>query len=177
MMKRRTFISLIGGMAAAWPLAARAQQSTRMRRIGALTGADEARTRARFEAFRQTLAQLGWIDGRNVQIDYRWGEGKPDSIRKHAIELAALAPDVILVSGGASLGAILQASRAVPVVLTIVPDPVGSGFVDSLSRPGGNATGFMQFEYSLSGKVGNGWSCLRRSRRARRVRRSFGIQP
>jgi putative tryptophan/tyrosine transport system substrate-binding protein len=151
-MRRREFITLLGG-AAAWPLAAHAQQGERMRRIGALTGiADDARTQARFAALRQRLAQLGWIEGRNLRIDYYWGEGKPDSIRKHAAELAAQAPDVIVVSGGQSLGAMLQASRAVPIVFTIVPDPVGSGFVDSLSRPGGNATGFMQFEYSLSGK-------------------------
>jgi putative ABC transport system substrate-binding protein len=156
-MRRREFITLLGGAALApamlWPHCARAQPSERMRRIGALTGiTDEAATKARYNAFRQTLAQLGWNDGRNLRIDYRWGEGKPDNIRKHAAELAALAPDVILVSGGASLGTMLQATRSVPIVFTIVPDPVGSGFVDSLSRPGGNATGFMQFEYSLSGK-------------------------
>jgi putative ABC transport system substrate-binding protein len=152
-MKRRAFISLLGGAAVAWPLAARAQQPERMRRIGALTGiGDDAGTQARFEALRQRLAQLGWIEGRNLRIDYRWGEGKSDSIRKHATELAAQVLDLVLVSGGASLAAMLQASRAVPIVFTIVPDPVGSGFVDSLSRPGGNATGFMQFEYSLSGK-------------------------
>ena len=125
----------------------------RVRRIGTLTGiADEAATQPRFHAFRQALAQLGWIDGRNVRIDYRWGEGRAENIRSHAAELAALAPDVILVTGGASLAAMLQATRTVPIVFVIVPDPVGSGFVDSLSRPGGNATGFMQFEYSLSGK-------------------------
>ena len=108
--------------------------------------------RPRFHAFRQSLAQLGWIDGRNVRIDYRWGEGKAENLRRHAAELAALAPDVILATGGAALAAMLQATRTVPIVFVIVPDPVGSGFVDSLSRPGGNATGFMQFEYSLSGK-------------------------
>ncbi len=153
-MKRREFITLICG-AAAWPLAGRAQQGERMRRIGALTGtaaADEARMQGRFEAFRQALAQLGWTDGRNMRIDYRWGEGNADNIRKHASDLAALAPDVILVSGGAPLAAMLEATHTVPIVFVIVPDPVGSGFVDSLSRPGGNATGFMQFEYSLSGK-------------------------
>jgi putative ABC transport system substrate-binding protein len=153
-LKRREFIMLLGGTAAAaWPLAARAQEGERMRRIGALSGAaDEAGIQARFEAFRQALAQLGWTDGRNMRIDYRWGEAKADNIRKHAAELAALAPDVILVTGTASLAAMLEATRTVPIVFVIVPDPVGSGFVDSLSRPGGNATGFMQFEYSLSGK-------------------------
>ena len=152
-MQRREFITLLGGAAAMWPLAARAQQGERVRRIVALTGiADEAGSQPRYEAFRQTLAELGWTDGRNVRIDYRWGEGKLDIMRRHAAELAALAPDVILISGGATLGAMLQATRAVPIVFVIVPDPVGSGFVDSLSRPGGNATGFMQFEYSLSAK-------------------------
>jgi putative ABC transport system substrate-binding protein len=151
-MKRREFVTLLGG-AAAWPFAARAQQGERVRRIGSLVGvADEAATRSRFDAFRQALAQLGWTEGGNVRIDYRWGEGKLDTIRKHAAELAALAPDIVLVTGGASLGAMLQVSRTVPIVFVIVPDPVGSGFVDSLSRPGGNATGFMQFEYSLSAK-------------------------
>jgi len=135
-----------GGTAAVWPLAARAQQLERMRRISSLAGAaDEASIHARFEAFRQALAQLGWTDSRNMRIDYRWGGGKADNIRKHAAELAALAPDVILVTGTASLAAMLEATRTVPIVF-------GSGFVDSLSRPGGNATGFMQFEYSLSGK-------------------------
>jgi putative ABC transport system substrate-binding protein len=152
-MRRRDFISLVGGAAAARPLAAHAQQADRMRRLGALTGiGDDAGTEARYAALRQRLAQLGWIEGRNLRTDYRWGEGKIDSIRKHATELAAQAPDVVLVSGGVSLGVMLQATRTVPIVFTIVPDPVGSGFVDSLSRPGGNATGFMQFEYSLSGK-------------------------
>jgi putative ABC transport system substrate-binding protein len=152
-VKRREFITLVGA-AAAWPLAARAQQGERMRRIGVLSGAeDDARMQARYEAFRQALAQLGWTDGRNMRIDYRWGEGgKTDNIRKHAVELAALTPDIILVTGGASLAAMLEATHTVPIVFVIVPDPVGSGFVDSLSRPGGNATGFMQFEYSLSGK-------------------------
>jgi ABC-type uncharacterized transport system substrate-binding protein len=150
---RRELIALFGSTTAAWPLAVRGQQAERMRRIGALTGiGDDASTQARFEALRQRLAQLGWTEGRNLRIDYRWGEGKLDSIRKHAAELAAQSPDVVLVSGGASLGAMLQASRAIPIVFTIAPDPVGSGFVGSLSRPGGNATGFMQFEYSLSGK-------------------------
>jgi putative ABC transport system substrate-binding protein len=154
MIQRREFITLLGGAAACWPLAARAQQPERMRRVGVLAGtADEARMQVRYEAFLQSLAQVGWTDGRNMRIDYRWGEGgTADIIRKRAAELAALAPDVILVTGGASLAAMLEVTRTVPIVFVIVPDPVGSGFVDSLSRPGGNATGFMQFEYSLSGK-------------------------
>jgi putative tryptophan/tyrosine transport system substrate-binding protein len=145
-VKRREFITLLGG-AAAWPLAASA------RRLGMLTGiADDAAMHARYAAFRQVLSQLGWTEGRNLQIEYRWGGGSADSIRKNAAELAALAPDVILATGGASADVLLQMTRTVPIVFVLVPDPVGAGFVDSLSRPGGNATGFMQFEYSLSGK-------------------------
>jgi putative ABC transport system substrate-binding protein len=153
-MQRREFITLIGGVAVAWPLAARAQQPERMRLIGVLTGlaADDPDAQARYAAFVKGLQQLGWTDGRNVRIDTRWGWGDADNIRKHAAELAALLPDVILGSGSASVGSLLQATRTVPIVFVIVPDPVGSGFVDSLARPGGNATGFMQFEYSLSGK-------------------------
>jgi len=157
-MKRRAFITLLGGAAATpsflWPLAARAQQGERMRRIGVLTGvaADDPEGQARIRAFLQGLQQLGWTDGRNVQIEYRWAAGSASDLRKYAAELAALAPEVIFAAGGTSLGTLLQVTRAVPVVFAIVPDPVGSGFVDSLARPGGNATGFMQFEYSLSGK-------------------------
>jgi putative ABC transport system substrate-binding protein len=157
-MRRREFITLLGGAAAAssvlWPLAARAQQSDRIRRIGVLTGlaADDANAQVRYAAFLQVLQQLGWTDGRNVRIDARWGAGDADDIRKYAAELAALAPDVILTTGGAAVASMLQATRTVPIVFAIVPDPVGAGFVDSLSRPGGNATGFMQFEYSLSAK-------------------------
>jgi putative tryptophan/tyrosine transport system substrate-binding protein len=153
-MKRREFIMLIGDAVAVWPLAARAQQPERIRRIGVLTGlaADDPDAQARYAAFLQGLQQLGWTDGRNVRIDTRWAAGNADNIRKYAAELAALAPDVILGSGSAAVGSLLQATRAVPIVFAIVPDPVGSGFVDSLARPGGNATGFMQFEYSLSGK-------------------------
>jgi ABC-type uncharacterized transport system substrate-binding protein len=153
-MKRREFITLLGG-AASWPLAARAQQGERVRRIGVLTAGTDANdpdAQARNAVLMQTLQQLGWAEGRNLRIDYLWGEGLPDAIRKHATELAALAPDVILASGTASLGPLLQATRTVPIVFVNVSDPVGGGFVDSLSRPGGNATGFMQFEYSLSGK-------------------------
>lgn len=150
-MKRREFITLIGGAAAGWPLVARAQQ--RVRLVGALTGVGNmADARRRFAAFVQSLEQLGWADGRNVRIDSRWGGGDAGVIRKHATELAALKPDVIMVTGGASMTQALAATRTVPIVFTIVPDPVGSGYVESLSRPGGNATGFMQFEYSLAGK-------------------------
>jgi putative ABC transport system substrate-binding protein len=150
-MRRREFITLIGGAAAAWPLVAQAE---RMRRIGVLNGAspDDTQLQARMSAFVQGLQQLGWVDGRNVRIDYRWGGGNPDTIRKHAMELAALAPDVILTGGSAPMGALQQATRSVPIVFTIVPDPVGAGYVNSLSRPGGNITGFMQSEYNLSGK-------------------------
>ena len=152
-MRRREFITLVGG-AAAWPLAARAQQGERMRRIGVHTGtrADDPDGKARFAAFEQALGQLGWTPGRNVRIDYRFSGGDTATSRKQAEELVALAPDVIVTSGSFSTGILLQATRTVPVLFTIVPDPVGSGFVDSLAQPGGNATGFMQFEYGLSGK-------------------------
>jgi len=151
-MRRREFITLIGG-AAAWPLTAHAQQPERMRRIGAFAGIeDDAEGQARFAAFLQGLRQLGWTDGRNVRIDYRWGGGNADNIRKYAAELASLAPDVILAAGAAAVGPLLQATRTVPIVFVIVPDPVGAGFVDSLARPGGNATGFITFEYSISAK-------------------------
>jgi ABC-type uncharacterized transport system substrate-binding protein len=153
-MKRREFISLLGGVTVAWPLAARGQQPERMRRIGVLmnTAADDPTGQARLLAFAQTLAQSGWTDGRNVQIDIRWAAGDPDRIRRYAAELVALASDVILVSGGTTLGPLRQVSRSVPTVFTGVSDPVGAGFVDSLARPGGNATGFISFEWSISGK-------------------------
>ena len=153
MTTRRTFITLLGGAAVAWPLAARAQQPDHMRRIGALAGIeDDGEGRARFASFQQGLQQLGWTHGRNVQIDYRFGGGDADNIRKHAAELAVLAPDVILAAGAAAAGPVLQATRTVPIVFVIVPDPVGAGFVDSLARPGGNATGFINFEYSVGAK-------------------------
>src|SRR5262245_10846691 len=152
-MKRRQFIRLIGGAAVAWPLAARGQQPDRMRRVGALAGIEnDAGGQARFAAFQQGLQQLGWTRGRNVQIDYRFGGGDAANIRKHAAELAALAPDVILAGGGAATGPLLQTTRTVPIVFVHVPDPVGAGFVDSLARPGGNATGFINFEYSMGAK-------------------------
>ena len=153
-MRRREFITLLGGAAAAWPLAARAQQGERMRRIGVLmsSAADDPEGQARIAAFLQGLQQLGWTDGRNVRIDTRWAAGNADDIRKYAAELVALAPDVILATGSAIVAPLLQATRAVPIVFVHVPDPVGAGFVDSLARPGGNATGFIMFEYGLSGK-------------------------
>ena len=152
-MRRREFITLLGG-ATAWPIAARGQQGERMRRIGVHTGtrADDPDGKARFAAFEQALGQLGWTPGRKVRIDYRFSGGDAATSRKQAEELVALAPDVIVTSGSFSTGILLQATRTVPVVFTIVPDPVGSGFVDSLAQPGGNATGFMQFEYGFSGK-------------------------
>jgi len=154
-VKRREFITLFGGAAAAWPLAAYAQQAERMRRIGVLFGsaADDPEHQARFAAFLQGLQQLGWVDGRNVRIDTRWATTNPADIRRHAIELAALAPDVILAATGtATVAPLLQATRIVPIVFALVIDPVGSGFVTSLAQPGGNATGFTLFEYGMSGK-------------------------
>src|SRR5262245_58682693 len=153
--KRRSFITLLGGAAAAWPMAARAQPGERVRRIGVLTAgtpADDAEGQVRNAAFLQTLQQLGWTVGRNLHIDYRWGLGNADNNRRYAAELAALAPDVILSTGTATVRPLLQATRTVPIVFVSVADPVGAGFVNSLSRPGGNATGFIQFEYSLSAK-------------------------
>src|SRR5712692_3709340 len=152
-MRRREFISLIGG-AAAWPLAAHAQQTSGMRRIGVLMplAAEDTEGQARIAAFLQGLQQLGWSDGRNVRIDYRWTAGDADRIRRYAVELAALAPEVILATGSPTLGPLLQATRAVPIVFVLVPDPVGAGYVDSLARPGGNATGFTTYEYGISGK-------------------------
>ena len=153
-MKRREFITALGGAVVAWPLAARAQQAERMRRIGMLLpgASDDAEYQTRVGAFLQALQQLGWTIGRNVRIDTRWATANAAEIRRHAAELVALAPDVILASGTLTVGALLQATRTVPIVFPNVGDPVGAGFVDSLARPGGNATGFMAFEYSLSGK-------------------------
>ncbi len=153
-MKRREFITLLGGTAAAWSVAARAQQGERMRRIGVLMSlaADDREGQARLAAFVQSLRELGWTDGRNVRIDVRWAAGIANDARKYAAELVALAPDVILVSGGSDVGTVLQTTRIVPIVFTLTPDPVGAGFVDSLARPGGNATGFINYEYNISGK-------------------------
>ena len=152
-MRRREFMTLVGGVAA-WPLAARAQQSERKRRVGVLMGlaADDAEAQDRIATFEQGLQQSGWTNGRNLQIDYRRGAGDTDSTRRYADELVALAPDVILASGGTVLRALLQATRTVPIVFTQTPDPVAAGFVESLARPGGNATGFTTSEYGTSGK-------------------------
>jgi putative ABC transport system substrate-binding protein len=152
-MKRRELI-LLGGAAVAWPLAARGQSAEQMRRIGVLTGgaANDPVAQGFIAAFLEALQQLGWTDGRNVRIETRWAAGNVVDMRKYAAEFAALAPDVILAVGGSTVEPLLQVTRTVPIVFTIVVDPVGSGFVDSLSQPGGNVTGFMQFEYSLCGK-------------------------
>jgi putative tryptophan/tyrosine transport system substrate-binding protein len=153
-VKRREFITLLGGAVAAWPLAARAQQPERMRRIGVLmpNDRDNPPAQARIAALLQELQQLGWT-GRNVRIDIHWAGADAEKIRKHAAELATLAPDVILANGSVVVAPLLQVTRTVPIVFVVVPDPVGAGFVDSLARPGGNATGFVQFEYGLSGKM------------------------
>jgi ABC-type uncharacterized transport system substrate-binding protein len=154
-MKRREFITLLGGAAAAWPLAARAQQRERMRRIGVLSGSDQsdAEEQVRFAAFRQSLQQLGWTEGRNIQFYFRSRSGGNIAhTRKNAAELAALDPDVILVTGSNNLGALQEATRTVSAVFVGLTDPVGAGFVESLARPGGNTTGFASFEYGLSAK-------------------------
>ena len=152
-MRRREFITLLGG-AAAWPLLARAQQAHRVRRIGALMtqAADDPEGQARLLALAQGLQESGWAIGSNVRIDTRWGEGDAERYRRYAAELVALAPDVILVNGPAALAQLQQATRSLPIVFTNVTDPVGAGFVVSVARPGGNATGFMLSEYSTSGK-------------------------
>jgi putative tryptophan/tyrosine transport system substrate-binding protein len=153
-MKRRSFITLLGGAAAAWPLAARAQHGERMRRIGVLLpfSADDAESQVRMGAFLQTLALSGWTIGRNLRIDIRWAGINADDIRKHAAELAALTPDVILAHGASTVRPLQQATRSVPIVFPVVGDPVGAGIVGSLARPGGNITGFMISEYSMGGK-------------------------
>ena len=152
-MRRRQFLALLGA-AAAWPPAASAQPSERMRLVGMLStlGPDDPEEQARVAALVKRLQQLGWVQGRNLRIEHRATGGQADRARQYAAELAALAPDVIVAAGSAGLVPMLQATRTIPVVFTIVPDPVGAGFVDSLSQPGGNATGFSQFEYGLSGK-------------------------
>ena len=141
-------MTLLGGAAAGWPFAARAQQSERVRRIGILlpAAADDAVFQARVGAFQQALALLGWMIGRNVRIDIRWATTNAAEIRRHATELAALAPDVILATGDSTMPPLLEATRTVPIVFPVVSDPVGAGYVDSLARPGGNATGFMTTE-------------------------------
>jgi len=153
-MRRREFMTLIGGAAVAFPLAARAQQPEPMRRIGMLMNraADDAEGQAFVAAFQQAMQQLGWSDGRNVRLDVRWGANDVERDRKYAAELVALAPDVILASGTVSAEALQNVTRTLPIVFVLMADPVGAGIVESLAKPGGNATGFMNFEYSLSGK-------------------------
>jgi len=154
-MKRRDFITLLGGAAVSWPLAARAQQTERVRRVGVLVAAaaDDPEYRARVAALLQSLQQLGWVDGGNVRIDTRWATTDAGDIRRHADELAALVPDVLVAATGTiTVAALLKATRTVPIVFVVVIDPVGAGFVGSLARPGGNVSGFLAFEYSLSAK-------------------------
>src|SRR5262245_29397758 len=165
-MRRREFITLLGGAAAMWPLAPRAQQGERVHRIGVLMHLPEndPETQARVRALLEGLRQLGWTDGRNVRIDYRFGAADVDRSRRYAAELIALAPDVVQASGTGPVAALQQVSRTVPIVFVQIPDPVNAGFVESLSRPGGNATGFTVWEDF--GTSGNGWSCSSRSRPA-----------
>jgi putative ABC transport system substrate-binding protein len=152
-MKRRAFIAALGG-AAAWPLIARAQQGERVRLVGILEGVsvDTPNAKLRHVAFLEGLQQLGWTPGRNVRIEVRWGEGDEAVTRKYAAELVTLTPDVLVAGGGAVAEVMLKVTHTIPIVFVIVPDPVGSGFVESLSQPGANATGFMMFEYNLCGK-------------------------
>jgi putative ABC transport system substrate-binding protein len=153
-MRRRDFITLLGSAATTWPLAARAQQPERMRRIGVIVpaAADDTEYQARVAGFRQAMPRLGWTEGRNVRIEYRWSGGNAEDIRRYAAELLALEPDVILANGAQPLGLLRQLTRTVPIVFVAVVDPVGAGYVASLARPGGNITGFTNFEYSLSAK-------------------------
>jgi putative tryptophan/tyrosine transport system substrate-binding protein len=153
-VKRREFITLLGGAAAAWPIPARAQQSERMRRIGVLLPAarDDAEQQSWLGAFLQGLAQSGWITGRNIRIETRWTKFDPEETRKYAAELVALAPDVILAAGTSTVGPLLRLTRTVPIVFPLAADPVAAGLVESLARPGGNATGFMSFEIGVSAK-------------------------
>jgi putative ABC transport system substrate-binding protein len=152
-LTRRQLLPALAG-AVAWPIAGHAEQGERMRRIGVITGItiDDPETKLRLAAFLQEMRRLGWTEGRNIRLDYRSSAGNSDEMRKHAAELAALAPDVILAIGNATVAPLMQATRTVPIVFTIVVDPVGAAFIKSLARPGGNVTGFMMFEYSLSGK-------------------------
>ena len=153
-MRRREFIFLVSGAATMWSMRARAQQSERIELIGVLQGvpADDPQGKVRFAAFQQELQRFGWTVGRNVRLEHRWSEGNAEFMRQQAVELAALAPDVIFTTGTQATEQTIQATRTVPIVFAVVADPVGAGMVARLSRPGGNATGFMQFEYSLSGK-------------------------
>jgi putative ABC transport system substrate-binding protein len=155
-MRRREFMALLGGTAAAaWPLAARAQQPDRMRRIGVLMGAAvQTDQQAGLAVFKETLHQLGWIDGRNVRVEVRWAGGDPVEARNDAEELVALPADVIMAAGQLPLQMLLQATRSVPIVFNSIIDPVGSGYIDSLARPGGNATGFITFDYCIGREMG-----------------------
>jgi putative ABC transport system substrate-binding protein len=153
-MRRREFITILGGAAALCSVAAHAQQGERIRRIGVLMqiGERDAESKIQVAAFLQSLKDLGWIVGRNVQIDTRWGGGDADLIRKYAAELVALTPDVVLAPGGTVVGALQKASRIVPIVFVNVTDPIGRGYVDSLSQPGRNASGFTSFEFGMGGQ-------------------------
>jgi putative ABC transport system substrate-binding protein len=153
-MKRREFITLLGGAAAVWPLPARAQPPERMRRISVVMPftSDDPESMPRVAAFLQGLQELGWTDGRNVRIDFRWAAGDADRYRRYAEELVAIAPNIIVATGSSALGPLQRATRTVPIVFVQVSDPVGAGFVESLAHPGGNATGFTQYEYGMSGK-------------------------
>ena len=153
-IRRRHFMTLLGGAAAAWPLAARAQQRERMRSVGVLTpfAAHNTEGQNRVTAFAQALQQLGWSVGQNARLHYRWGDGTSATMQKYAAELVALAPDVILADSSAALSPLLQATQTIPIVFAIVADPVGAGYVETLARPGGNATGFTPFEYGVAGK-------------------------
>jgi putative ABC transport system substrate-binding protein len=175
-LKRREFITLLGGAAATWPLAAQAQQRERMRRIGVLMplAADDAIAQARNAAFLQGLQQSGWTVGQNIQIEYRWSGGNDELTRRYAAELAALAPEVILASGSAAVGPLLQATRTVPIVFAIVPDPVGAGFVEAWR---GRVATRRVSSRSTTASAENGWNCSKKSRRMLRGRRSFGIPP
>ena len=153
-MRRREFITLIGGTAVAWPITLRAQQPERVRRIGIIlaTTADDAEFQAWVGAFLQALALLGWTIGRNVRIDTRWASANPGEIRRNAAELVALTPDVILAHGASTVRELLQVTRAVPIVFPVVSDPVAAGYVESMARPGGNATGFTSFDWDVCAK-------------------------
>jgi len=153
-LRRREFIALLGSAVAPWTPSALAQQREQMRRVGVLMNlaADDPESSARLSAFVQRLQQLGWTDGRNIQVEIRWGEGNPDLFRRYAMELVAHAPDVILAASGATVSPLLQATRSIPIVFAQTPEPVGTGYVSSLARPGGNATGFMQIEFGMSAK-------------------------
>jgi putative ABC transport system substrate-binding protein len=153
-IRRREFITFLGGAATAWPLRLSAQQAERMRRIGVIMpfASDDPESMSRAAAFLQGLQELGWTDGRNVRIDFRWAAGDADRYRKYAAELVASEPSIILATGSSALGPLQRETRTVPIVFVQVTDPVGGGFVESLARPGGNATGFTHFEYGVSGK-------------------------